>query len=119
VVTYQEHYIDDFSSFSRFSRFYQMPAGIHLALTAQGAGSNSAVKNSGLAKYSAGPAPSPITVQDPQYVITSVMDLSVRSDILSQSTSYFQANAALQAHLSNNPGDAGNLQIMPEHEVTP
>jgi len=119
VVTYQERYIDDFASFSRFSRYYQMPSGIHLALTAQGAGFNSAVKNTGLAKYSAAPGPSPISVQDPPYVITSVTDLSVRSDILGQSTSYFQANAALQAHLSNNPGDAGNLQIMPEHEVTP
>jgi hypothetical protein len=119
VVTYQEFYIDDFAGFSRFSRFYQMPAGIHLALTAQGAGFNSGVKNTGLAKYSTGPAPAPVSVQDPQYVITSVTDLSVRSDILGQSTSYFEAKAALQAHLSDHPEDAGNVQIMPEHEVAP
>jgi len=119
VVTYQEHYIDDRASFSRFSRFYQMPAGIHLALSAQGAGFNSAVKNTGLAKYGTGPGPAAVSVQDPQYVINSVTDLSVRSDILGQSTSYFAANAALQAHLSDHPEDAGNLQIMPEYEVTP
>jgi len=119
VVTYQEFYIDDFASFSRFSRLYQMPAGIHLALTAQGAGFNSAVKTTGLAKYSTGPAPAPVSVQDPQYLITSVNDLSVRSDVLGQSTSYFEASAALRAHLSGHPEDAGNLQIMPEHEVAP
>jgi hypothetical protein len=118
-VTYQEHYIDDPSSFSRFSRYYHMPADIHLALSAQGAGFNSAVKNTGLAKYGTGPAPTPISVQDAQYVVTSVTDLSVRSDIVGQTTSYFQAHAALQAHLSDHPEDAGSVQIMPLHEVTP
>ena len=118
-VTYQEHYIDDPASFSRFSRYYHMPADVHLALSAQGAGFNSAVKNTGLAKYGTGPAPAAISVQEPQYVVTSVNDLSVRSDILGQSTSYFQANAALRAHLSDHPGDAVSVQIMPLHEVTP
>jgi hypothetical protein len=118
-VTYQEHYIDDPASFSRFSRYYTMPAAIHLALSAQGAGFNSALKNTGLAKYGTGPAPPAISVQEPQYVVTSVTDLSVRPDILGQSTSYFQANAALQAHLSDHPEDAGSVQIMPLHEVTP
>jgi hypothetical protein len=118
-VTYQEHYIDDPAGFSRFSRYYHMPADVHLALSAQGAGFNSAVKNTGLAKYGTGPAPTPISVQDPQYVVTSVTDLSLRSDIVGQSTSYFQANAALQSHLSDHPEDAGSVQIMPMHEVTP
>jgi hypothetical protein len=118
-VTYQEHYIDDPAGFSRFSRYYHMPADVHLALSAQGAGFNSAVKNTGLAKYGTGPAPTPISVQDPQYVVTSVTDLSLRSDIVGQSTSYFQANAALQSHLSDHPEDAGSVQIMPSHEVTP
>jgi hypothetical protein len=118
-VTYQEHYIDEPTGFSRFSRLYYMPAGIHLALTAQGAGYASLIKNTGSSKYSSGPAQAAISVQEPQYVVTSVNDLSVRSDVLGSSTSYFQAKAALQTHLAAHPEESGQVQIMPVHEVTP
>ena len=118
-VTYQEHYIDDPASFSRFSRYYYMPAGIHLALNAQGAGFASAIKNTGMAKYQAPSATPAISIQEPQYVVTSVNDLSLRSDILGNSSSYFKAQAALQTHLALHPEEAGDVQIMPLHEVTP
>lgn len=118
-VTYQEHYIDDPTTFSRFSRYYYMPANIHLAMTAQGAGAASAIKNTGLAKYRSAPAPSAITVQEPQYVITSALDLSVRSDILANSSSYFKAQAALNTYAALHPDEATDLQIMPLHEVAP
>ena len=75
-----------------------MPAHIHLALSAQGAGFASLVKNTGLLKYGAGQTTPAISVDEPQYVVTSVEDLSVRGDILSGSGStYFQAQAALNA----------------------
>lgn len=119
TVRYQERYIDDPVGFSRFSRYYHMPADIHLALSAQGAGFVSPVKNTGLVKYRTGVTPPAITVQDAQYVVTSVDDLSVRSDIMGNSSSYFKAQAALQSHLSAHPEDAGNVQVMPMHEVTP
>ena len=117
-VTYQEHFIDDPAGFSRFSRHYYMPADIHLALSAQGAGFASAVKRTGMAKYQAASTPAAIQVQEPQYVITSAIDLSLRSDILGSSTSYFKAQAALQNHLAAHPEEAGNVQVMPIHEVT-
>ncbi len=117
-VTYQEHYIDDATSFSRFSRYYYMRADIHLAMTAQGAGAASAIKTTGMAKYRAAAAPAAITVQEPQYVVTSTLDLSVRSDILGNSSSFFKAQAALNTHLALHPEESSDLQIMPLHEVT-
>ncbi|MGA7916729.1 MAG: DUF6603 domain-containing protein [Candidatus Acidiferrales bacterium] len=118
TVVYQEFYIYDPADFSHYSRPYFMPAHIHLALSAQGAGFASLVKNTGLQKYSSGQTTPAISVDEPQYVVTSVLDLSVRGDILSGSgTSYFQAQAALNSYLSTNPAEAGDLQIMPLHEV--
>jgi hypothetical protein len=118
TVTYREFYIDDLLSFSRLARLYQMPAAIHLALGAQAAGFTSPVKNTGLVKYSAGPATPAITTQDPEYVVTSVVDLGVRSDIHPGGT-YYQARAALSTYLAAHPDESANLQIMPLHEVTP
>jgi hypothetical protein len=118
TVVYEEYYIYDPANFSTFSRNYSMPAEIHLALSALGAGFASPVKNTGLQRYMAGPTTPAIQVTEPQYVVTSVLDLSVRSDILAGSgTSYFEAEYALNAYLSVNPAETGNLQIMPVHEL--
>jgi len=118
TVVYEEYYIYDPSDFSMFSRLYAMPANIHLALSAQGAGFASQVKNTGLQKYSTGVTTPAINVTDPQYVVTSVDDLSIRADIVpGGGTSYFGAKAALSTYLSANPTETGNLQIMPAHEV--
>jgi hypothetical protein len=118
TVIYQEYYIDALTSFSRFSRFYQMPAAIHLALSAQGAGFTSPLKNTGLSKYSAGPQPTAVTITDPPYVVASVTDLSVRSDISSASgTTYHQAQEAVQTYLAANPQETGNLQVVPLYEA--
>ena len=119
-VFYEERYIDTPEGFSRFSGRYAMPAGIHLALTRQGAGFASPLKNTGLLKYRTGPISPAIQTEDPNYVVTHVNDLSVRSDIVSSSGStYFQARAALDTYLSLHPEEAQNLQIMPLHEVAP
>ena len=117
-VTYNEFYIYDPSDLSQFSRIYQMPANIHLALSAQGAGFSSPAKNTGLGKYSIGQASSPIAVNEAQYVVASVNDLSVRSDIVAGSgASYFEAKAALSTYLATNPSESQDLQIVPLHEV--
>jgi hypothetical protein len=118
TVVYQEHYIEDPLAFSRFSGIYQMPAGIHLALTAQGAGAASKIKNTGLAKFSAGQAQTPIKVSNPGYVVTSVLDLSVRSDVSSSPATFYETQAAMTSFLALHPEEAGNLQIMPLHEVS-
>lgn len=119
AVVYQEFYIYDTANYSIPSRLYLMPANIHLALGALGAGFASQVKHTGLQKYSAGSTTPAILVDEPQYVVTSVLDLSVRADILASSgATYYQAQAALNSYLAVNPAEAGDLQIIPMHEVT-
>ena len=59
-----------------------------------------------------------ITSSDPGYVVAGVDDLGIRADIASAGgTAYFQAQAALAAHLALHPEDEGQLQIVPLHEV--
>jgi hypothetical protein len=118
TVVYEEIQIDPSSRFSNFKRFYSMNTMVHAALVQQGAGYMSAVKNSGLAKYKQAPEPTPITTTNPVFVITGVDDMAIRSDIASASgTTYFAARATLATHLELHPEDAGNLQIVPLHEV--
>jgi hypothetical protein len=118
VVTYDEIYIDDPANNSRFSRIYTMQAGIHLALSRQGAGFASAAKNTGLPKYRSNPYQSPIAVRSTNYVVAGVDDLSLRSDIVSAGgVTFHQAQAALRAHLAAHPEEFGNLQVLPTHEV--
>jgi hypothetical protein len=118
TVRYEERIIDVDTGFSRFKRIYAMPGGIHAALTQQGAGSQSAVKNSGLAKYQNGPAAAAITSSDPGYVVAGVDDLAIRADITSaEGITYFHAQAALATHLALHPEDEEQLQIVPLHEV--
>jgi hypothetical protein len=54
TVFYEERYIDEPTGFSRFARRYAMTADVHLALSAQGAGFESPLKNTGLFKYGTG-----------------------------------------------------------------
>jgi hypothetical protein len=118
TVFYEERYIDEPVGFSRFARRYAMTADVHLALTAQGAGFASPLKNTGLFKYSNGPSESAIKTQDPGFVVTHVEDLSVRSDIFSSAGgTYFHARAALDSYLALHPEEASDLQIISTHEV--
>jgi hypothetical protein len=120
TVFYEERYIDEPTDFSRFARRYGMLADVHLALTMQGAGFVSLLKNSGLFKYSQGNTGAAVSTQDPAYVVAHVEDLSVRSDIVSSSGStYFHARAALDSYLVLHPEESTNLQILPVHEVAP
>jgi hypothetical protein len=118
TVRYEERIIDVESGFSRFKRIYVMPGEIHATLSRQGAGAQSAVKNSGLAKYQNGPSAAAITAGDPGYVVAGVDDLAIRADIASaRGMAYFQAQAALATHLTLHPEDEEQLQIVPLHEV--
>jgi hypothetical protein len=69
-----------------------------------------------MAKYAAGPVP-PIAVEDAQYVVTSAMDLSLRSDIVAERTTYHQAQARLTRYLALHPEEASSLQVQARHEV--
>jgi Family of unknown function (DUF6603) len=119
TVFYEERYIDEPAGFSRFARRYAMAADVHLALSAQGAGFESPLKNTGLFKYGTGAAGAKITTQDAAYVVAHVEDLSVRGDIVSSSGgTYYHARAALDTYLALHPEESSNLQILPVHEVT-
>lgn len=117
-VMYEERYVDDYAKPSRFSGIYHMPAGIHLSLSAQGAGAQSPVKNSGLVKFAAAAAPAAVDVDDASYVVASTVDLSVRADILPlRAVSYFAARAVLADYLALNPAEVEELQILPVWEA--
>jgi hypothetical protein len=118
VVSYKTSYIPDPNNVSVSGGRYLMPANIHLALVKQGAGYASPLKNTGLFKYSTGAQGSAVKIQEPSFVITSVEDLSVRSDIASAGgTTFFQARAALDSYLTLHPEETENLQIISAHEV--
>jgi hypothetical protein len=118
TVTYEERYIDVPTNFSRFTRLYAMPANIHGALVAQGAGYLSPLKNTGMTKYRDGPATPAVTTQDPAYVVAGVDDLAIRSDVVTAAgVTYFQARASLNSYLTAHPEEAANLQILPAHEA--
>ena len=65
------------------------------------------------------PRPAPITTVDPGFVIAGVDDLAIRGDIASASGHDLLSGTrgARNAHLALHPEDAGNLQIVPLHEV--
>jgi hypothetical protein len=118
TVRYEERIIDVDSGFSRLTRMYVMAGEIQAALSRQGAGSQSAVKNGGLAKYGNGPVAAAITASDAGYVVAGVDDLTIRADIASAGgAAYFQVQASLATHLALHPEDQGQLQIVPLHEV--
>ncbi len=117
TVVYEERYIDEPAGFSRFTRFYGMPATVHLAMTRLGAGFASPVKNSGLFKFGAEVGGVAVKTADPSYVITSVEDLSVRSEIAISGSTYFHARAALDSYLAIHPEESSNLQIQALYEV--
>ncbi len=120
TVVYEEAYIDSPMSYSRATGPYLMRADLNTALMRQGAGFASAVANTGFAKFAAGPpgAAAAITTAEQGFVVANTNDLTVRADISSASgVTYFQARAALAAHLSANPLETGNLQIVTVYEA--
>lgn len=118
TVVYEERYIDDYNAFSRFTRLYAMPASVHASLVRMGAAAASPLKNSGTFKFATGVTGSAVKANDAAYVITSVVDLSIRSDIAEAAgTTFFGARAALDSYLATHPEDAENLQIQALHEV--
>ena len=119
TVVYEERYIDEPTGFSRFARLYAMPANIHLAMSRQGAGFASPLKNSGLFKYGAGVSGSAVKTADPSYVITQRRRsfACAATSLLAAGSTYFQARAALDSYLAIHPEESSNLQIQPLHEV--
>ena len=103
TVVYEERYIDEPAGFSRFARFYGMPATVHLAMSRLGAGFASPVKNSGLFKFGAEVGGVAVKTADPSYVITNVEDPQATSR---HPVTYFQARAALDSYLAIHPEES-------------
>ena len=120
-VVYEESYIDSPMSYSRATGPYLMAANLNDALMRQGAGFVAPVANTGLGKFAAVPTAAQtaaIHTAEQAFVVANTNDLTVRADISSASgATYFQARAALGAHLSANPADADNLQVVTLYEV--
>jgi uncharacterized protein DUF6603 len=119
TVAYDEYYIDDPIAPMRISLVYVMPVNVYTYLSYQSAGFQSSMKNTGLGKYKTGAATPAVLTKALSYVVTNVEDLSVVTAITGTEMTYYQARAALQAHLEGSPQDAGNLQIVPTHEALP
>ena len=57
-----------------------------------------------------------MTLGDEHYIVASTNDLSQRLDITHPVTKG-EAFQALSAHLAKNPGERGQLQVVPLYEV--
>jgi hypothetical protein len=93
-----------------------MPAHVHAALSAAGAAAQAPSRNTGVRAFQP-VGPSPIDVNRVGYTLASTDDLTLRSDVLGNATTYAQAKQALAAHLDAHPEDTGRIQLLPEHEL--
>lgn len=117
-VHYETTLIDDVVLPSRPGKIYFMAAKFQLAVNRYGAGSQSAVRGTGILKYSEPGQTSPIKNQDPGYVITTTDDMTIQDGLTGPSgTTRSNAVEILRNHLFEHPEDRGRLQIMPVHEA--
>jgi len=93
-----------------------MPAHIHGALTSTRVAA--AITKTGLRSF-ASHAPDPIAVRPTNYVVASTIDLTQRTDVLADATTYYQAQVALASHLVAHPEDEADLQVIASHEAAP
>jgi hypothetical protein len=119
TIEYQDRYIDDYQKPARLGGLYRMPADVHAVLSAAGAAAQAPSRTTGVRAFQPVGA-SPIEVSRAGYVLASTDDLTLRSDVLGNATTYAQANQAMAAYLDVHPEDTGRIQLLPEHElVTP
>jgi len=71
--------------------------------------------NSGPLKYVNPGTTSPVALNDSQYVIVNLSDLSTTTITGPRSQGY--AQAALDAHLSANPDDTGTMAVLATYET--
>jgi hypothetical protein len=116
TIEYVTKIIDDYHEVSRVAGMYQMPAHIHSALTSTRAAAP--IAETGLHNF-ASHAPDPIAVQPTNYVVASTIDLTQRTDVLADATTYYQAQVALASHLTAHPEETADLQVIASHEAAP
>jgi hypothetical protein len=117
-VTMQWRYIPDPTKASVLNQFAGVSAALLGACVQFGAGARAVTANSGLARYTGPDTASILTVSPVGYVVTSTQDLSVRTDISpAAGATHYGASSALASYLAAHPDEAGQLQVMPAHEV--
>jgi hypothetical protein len=119
TVSYQERYLDDYTTVSRFGSIYEMPAAVHGVLVRSGLGFAVPAATTGLGKYVPPGTTRPITVSRMRYLVASTADLTARADILPAATTHLQAKTALENFLAANPGQRGAIQVVTAAEVAP
>lgn len=118
TVSMQWRYVFDPTKASVFAGLATISAAHLAACAGIGAGALSAVKNTGLAKFTDPAMTSIVTTNPASYVVAGTDDLAIRGDICAAAgTTHYAASAALADHLAANPQDAGRLQVVPLYEV--
>jgi Family of unknown function (DUF6603) len=118
TVTMQWRYVPDPTKASVLNRFAAVSAELFGACVQLGAGARAMVSNTGLARYTGPDTTSVLATGPVSYVVSSTDDLSVRADISpGTGSTHYAASSALASYLAANPQEAGNLQVMPLHEV--
>lgn len=114
---YETRIVDDPVLPPRLLAFYWPNPLVFAAHIAVGAAAQSAVLNTGEAKYKVAGAAAKVATADVAHVIVSTLDLSVRHDLLAAGLNSIGAEQVLAAHLATHPEDAGALQVVPVHEA--
>ena len=116
-LTYDTHYIDDVMMPAlRAGLPYTPGLTTMLSNSRQGAAAQAKANSPGLRKYINPGTLGAVQINDAQYVVAQLSDLSTTS--ITGPTSQGYAQAALAAHLSSNPDDDGTLAVLPTYETS-
>jgi hypothetical protein len=120
-VHYETYYVENPNIPASTSPLVYRPVvGTQLALAGQSASALSPARHTGATKYVVPGSKTSITTSDLGYVVASADTLQLNPGLSTPGgTSQAIAEAALQAHLRDHPGDAGSFQVIPSHEAIP
>jgi len=115
-LQYADIYVDDEHE-PPLKTKYRPGLAQQIAWAAGNGAAASGLKAAGYGKF-APPATAPqlVTLGSEQFVVASLTNLSQRADITAP-VSKGAAYRALAAHLASNPGDQGQLDVVPLHEL--
>ena len=116
TLNYKTYYIDDVMMPAlRPGNLYTPTLTTMMSNVRQSAAAQARANTSGPLKYVSPGTTSPVALNDPQYIVVQLSDLSTTT--ITGPTSQGYAQAALDAHLSANPDDAGTLAVLPTYEA--
>ena len=102
---------------SRPAPIYRLLRPAFMGMLKIGAAALSKLKKTGELKFAMPPGSAKaVAMGEDDYVIASVVDLSIRLDV-SEATSHGAAEQAMNAWLADHPDEAGTIQVVPAHEA--